>query len=87
MEAVIIIAAVAAANILCFLTGVKTGMAVAKDEPITLPTPRAFDYTKKAQNDREQREAERVQREIDTILRNIERYDGTGIGQEDVKGV
>jgi hypothetical protein len=33
---------------------------------------------------REKKEAEMEQEKIDTILRNIERYDGTGNGQEDV---
>jgi hypothetical protein len=82
MEAVIITIVVALANIACFMIGVKTGMAVAKDEPIELPKIRAFDYTKKA--DKEQREAESERNRVETILRNIENYDGTGLGQEDV---
>lgn len=85
MEAVIITACVALANIACFLIGVKTGMAVAKDEPITLPMPRAFDYTKQKDNEYEQREAEIVRQKIDTILHNIECYDGTSNGQKDVR--
>ena len=87
MEAVIIVTVVALANIACFLIGVKTGVAVAKDEPITLPalpTIRAFDYTKKAATEKEQREAEAVRNRVETILRNIDSYDGTSIGQEDV---
>ena len=84
MEAVVIIAALSLANIACFLIGVKTGMAVAKNEPITLPMPRAFDYTKKADNEYEQREADRVRQKIETILHNIDSYDGTSNGQKDV---
>ena len=84
MEAVIIVAVVALANVACFLIGVKTGMAVAKGEPMELHIPMAFDYTKQVQRDREQREVEKEQRKYETILRNIESYDGTGIGQEDV---
>lgn len=84
MEAVIITAVVAVANIACFIIGVKTGMAVAKDEPIELPTVRAFDYTKKAATERELREVEAERNKVDAILRNIDRYDGTSIGQEDV---
>ena len=80
MEAVIITFAVAIANIACFIIGVKTGMAVAKDEPIVVPTQRAFDYTKSDAS----KEAEIAKQKIDTILRNIERYDGTGMGQEEV---
>lgn len=79
MEAVIIISVVALANIACFLIGVKTGMAVAKDEPIQLHIPRAFDYTKQ-----EAKEADIEKQKLDKILRNIEVYDGTSFGQEDV---
>ena len=84
MEAVIITAAVALANIACFMIGVKTGMAVVKDEPITLPMPRAFDYTKKQDNEYDQREAEMVRQKVETILHNIDSYDGTSNGQKDV---
>ena len=84
MEAVIIVAVVALANIACFLIGVKTGMAVEKGETITFPTIRAFDYTKKAATDKEKRAAEAEHNRVATILRNIERYDGTSIGQDDV---
>jgi hypothetical protein len=85
MEAVIITIVVALANIVCFLIGVKVGMAVAKYEPIELPKIRAFDYTKNAATEKEQREAEAVRNRVETILRNIEKYDGTSLGQEDVR--
>ena len=82
MEAVIIIAAVALSNVACFLIGVKTGQVVVKGEDIKLPEmPRAFDYAKQRQD---KAQAEWEQAKIDIILRNIERYDGTPYGQEDV---
>lgn len=86
MEVVIIITVVAIANIACFMIGVKTGMAVAKDEEIKLPTSRAFDYTKQKtrQAEAERREAELEQRQIEVILRNIDNYNGTPYGQEEV---
>jgi hypothetical protein len=82
MEAVIIVAVVALANIACFMIGVKTGMAVAKGEEIKLvELPRAFDFTEQ----REQTaEADIEQQKLDKILRNIEIYDGTSIGQEEL---
>lgn len=80
IEAVIIMAVCALANVACFLIGAKTGMAVAKGEEIKLPEmPKAFDHTKQ-----DRLEADLEQQRIDTILRNIERYDGTPYGQEDV---
>lgn len=81
METVIIIAAVAAANIACFLIGVKTGVAVAKGEEIKLiEIPRTEDHTVKEAR----QEAEWEKQRMDTILRNIDNYDGTPYGQEDV---
>lgn len=83
MEAVIIVAVVALANVACFVIGVKTGMAVAKGEEIKLvELPRAFDYTK--HNKDQTAEADIEQQKIDKILQNIERYDGTANGQVEV---
>lgn len=67
--------------IVCFLIGAKVGQTVNKGEEIKVPTVNPF----KAYREHEARkEAEMEQNRIDTILRNIERYDGTPNGQEDV---
>lgn len=71
-----------ASNILCFLVGAKTGQKVSKGEDIELPKNPVETY-REAQ---ETREAKRKQAEFDTILRNIDNYDGTPYGQEDVPG-
>ena len=85
MEAVIIMAVCAISNILCFLIGAKTGMAVAKNEPIELPAVKsASKHVVASQHEEDFRVAELEQRQIETILRNIENYDGTPYGQEDV---
>lgn len=70
-----------ALNIVCFFIGAKIGQKVVKGEEIkapeiTIPTP-IRDYQKKKQ-------AEAEQEKIDTIMQNIERYDGTSMGQKDV---
>jgi hypothetical protein len=70
-----------ASNILCFLVGAKTGQKVSKGEEIKLPNP-AETY----RETQEMREAKKKQAEFDTILRNIDNYDGTPYGQEDVPG-
>lgn len=84
MDVVIIIAAVALANVACFIIGVKTGVAVVKGEElkvIDLPDiPRAFDYAKK----QDELEADLERQQLETILQNIENYDGTSYGQKDV---
>lgn len=65
----------------CFIIGAKVGQKVSKGEAVELPSVNPIRATKES---REQKEAEMEQDKLDTILRNIERYDGTGKGQEDV---
>lgn len=65
----------------CFTIGAKVGQAASRGEEIKLPGEGHL----KAYREREAREeAQREQSRIDTIMRNIESYDGTGNGQEDV---
>ena len=72
---------VGALCIVCFLTGAKVGQAVSKGETIETPTVNPM----KLYREREaKREAQMEQDKIDTIMRNIESYDGTSNGQEDV---
>lgn len=81
MDVVIIIAAVALANVACFIIGVKTGAAVAKGEEFKLAElPRAFDHTKR----QDELEADLEMQQLDVILQNIESYDGTSYGQKDL---
>lgn len=70
-----------ASNILCFLIGAKTGQKVSKGEEVKFPNP-----MEEYRIQQEKREAQRVQAEFDTILRNIDNYNGTPYGQEDVPG-
>jgi hypothetical protein len=68
-------------NVSCFVIGAKVGQNVSKGEKIETPSLNPI----KAIREREDRkEAEREQERYDAILRNIESYDGTGRGQEDV---
>ena len=56
---------------------------MSKGEDIETPTISPL----KAHREREaKREAEMEQNRLDTIMRNIEAYDGTSRGQEDVPG-
>ena len=65
----------------CFLMGAKVGQAVSKGETIETPSVNPM----KVYREREaKKEAQMEQSRLDTILRNIEVYDGTGRGQEDV---
>ena len=78
MEA-LTLAVMGAVNILCFVIGAKVGQAVSNGEKVELPNP-----AKAVREHKAQLEAEKVKDEYDTIMRNIDRYNGTSNGQEDV---
>ena len=65
----------------CFLMGAKVGQAVSKGEPIETPT---ISPLKKFKEMQAKQAAQREEDRIDTILQNIEGYDGTSRGQKDV---
>jgi hypothetical protein len=71
------------ANIVCFVIGAKVGQAVSKGEDIKIPT---VNPVKAFKEHEAKKEAQMEQNRIDTIMRNIEGYDGTWRGQEDVPG-
>lgn len=78
---ILTILAIGTLCVVCFLTGAKVGQTVSKGEPIKMPSVNPVEAVR---GHRERKEAEREQDRIDTILRNIEAYDGTAKGQEDV---
>ncbi len=81
METLILIAITGTLNVACFFIGAKVGQKVNKDEPLKLPTLNPIEAVREHI---ERKEAEMAQDRFDTIVRNIECYDGTGKGQEDV---
>jgi hypothetical protein len=78
---ILLILAVSALNIVCFFVGAKVGQTASKGETIKTPT---LNPLKLARERIDKKEAEMEQERFDTIMRNIESYDGTGRGQEDV---
>ena len=80
---VLLLLVMGAANIACFMIGARVGQKVTKGEEVKLPTVNPMELV---QEQREKRAAKEEQDKRDTILRNIESYDGTGYGQEDVPG-
>ncbi len=81
METIFIILVVGALNVACFFVGAKVGQKVVKGEPVEVKLPNPMQAIRERED---KREAKREQDRIDTIMRNIENYDGTGNGQEDV---
>ena len=80
MEALMLLI-MGAVNVACFIIGAKVGQTVSKGERIEAPT---FNPVKAIQEREDRRQAKAEQDRVDTILRNIEAYDGTERGQEDV---
>lgn len=81
METLIILAISGLFNILCFIIGAKVGQSVAKGETISTPNFNPLETIRKNQA---RKEVSKEEDKKNAILRNIERYDGTGRGQEDV---
>ena len=81
MDIAILIATVGVLCIGCFCVGAKVGQMVSKGEEINLPTINPLEAYRQHEA---KREAQKEQDKMDTIMRNIENYDGTGRGQEDV---
>ena len=82
MDIVWLLAIASVTNIACFVVGAKVGQKVSKGETIETPAVNPMEVYRKHQA---QKEAEREKNMYDTILRNIDNYDGTGYGQEEVR--
>lgn len=84
METVLIVLAVGTLNIVCFFIGVKAG----RKEEIKAPEVKDLNPIKKIQEiqikKEEAKEAELERQKIETILENIDNYNGTAEGQKDV---
>ena len=81
MEVILTILIIGALNIACFFIGAKVGQMASKGEPIELPK---VDPMQPIRERQERKQAQAEQEKYDAIMRNIENYDGTGRGQEDV---
>lgn len=78
---ILLVAVVAICNIACFAIGAKVGQTVSRGEEIKLPK---IDPLAAIRHGNES-EAARIERErMDTILQNIDMYDGSEAHQKDV---
>ena len=84
METIGIIAVTSILNIVCFFIGAKIGQKTSKGEEIKTPTLSAINPFTIYNEHQEKKEAEKELNKLDAILRNVERYDGTDVGQEDI---
>lgn len=79
---IIEVAVIGLLNIACFYLGAKVGQKVVKGETIEIPSINPIELIREHN---EKKEAEMQQNKLETIMRNIEAYDGTSRGQEDVR--
>ena len=83
IESILIIITVGTMCIISFAVGAKVGQKVSKGQDIEMPSiPNPIRAIREYED---KREAKREQDRYETIMRNIERYNGTSNGQEDVK--
>lgn len=68
-------------GVVCFLIGASVRQKVDKGEEIKMPTVNPMAIVREH---REKKEAEEKQSRMDAIMRNIDAYDGTEMGQKDV---
>lgn len=80
LEILILIVGIGLINVLCFLIGAKTGQRVVKGEEVTLPNLNPVEAVRTYEESRQQKKEED---NFNTMLDNIEVYDGTSIGQKD----
>ena len=81
METVLLMLIFCISNIVCLVIGSNLRQKVDKGEEVKLPSLNPIEAVRAHQ---ERREAEIEKSRIDTILRNIDAYDGTANHQEDV---
>jgi hypothetical protein len=82
METILLIAVISTLNIVCFFIGAKVGQKVVKGEEIKAPTLNPMTIYNEHQ---EKKEVEKEKDKLDKILKNIDKYDGTEAGQEDIE--
>ena len=80
LEILILITGIGLMNVLCFLIGARTGQKTVKGEDITLPNLNPIEAVREHEISRQQKKDED---NFNTMLENIEVYDGTNIGQKD----
>lgn len=69
-------------NIITLLIGVKIGMSVANKKDITLNPIKAIQQHKEERQ--EQKEIALKEKQYKTMMKNIDNYDGTSLGQEEI---
>ena len=80
-ETIILIVSIGIMNILCFFIGAKVGQKVVKGETIEIPK---IEPIKAIREYNEEKETQKLHERERIINENIDNYDGTSLGQQDV---
>ena len=75
MEMYILLVIICVSNAVCFVLGARLGRGGAFEAARPAPEERPAEPPS---------ESRKAQKAVETMLRNIDAYDGTGIGQEEV---
>ena len=84
METMLLVLEIGILCIVCFFIGARVGQKVVKGDEIKVPSISKLNPINIYKEHQEKEETEKEKNKLETILRNIERYDGTDAGQEDV---
>ena len=84
METILLIAVNGFFCALCFILGAKLGQKVVRGETIETPKISALNPLKAYEEHKEKEAVKQEINKLEIILNNIEKYDGTERGQEDV---
>lgn len=82
---ILLILVVSTLNIMCFFIGAVIGQRTVTGEKIQAPDLSKLNPMTLYREHEERKEVNKEKEKLETILKNIERYDGTEAGQEDVK--
>ena len=81
METIILIITIGLINAFCFILGAKVGQRVQMGKEIEMPRIEPINAIREHNENKEQR---KEQERLRVIAENIDNYNGTGIGQQEV---
>lgn len=84
METILLVLTIGILCIVCFFIGAKTGQSVVEKRKIKIPNISRLNPLSIHQRHEEKEEMIKEQEKLKKIIQNVERYDGTELGQEDI---
>lgn len=82
MDVLLLVVFISLSNFICLIVGVKVGQKAYRGEDIKMKLPNPVE---KVKTFKESQETEKEREAVETMLYNIDVYDGTGLGQRDIR--